>query len=190
MRPIVITQELISDQKSEINTIRELIFEFGCRVHIRKKNCTVRQLDIFCRELSERTDSRYLTLHGHSELVERYNFGGLHDKERGDLSQDFLYSTSCHSMLEADDVVSDYLFLSPIFDSISKHGYSAAYDYDALRAWFATRKCGAKIVALGGIDRTNARLAYDMGFDGVALLGAIWNSTNAITNYNNILLNL
>lgn len=190
MKPIVITQELISDQKSEINTIKELISEFRCRVHIRKKNCTEKQLDNFCCELSESTDCHYLTLHGHEELVEKHRFGGFHDKERGALPKDFLYSTSCHSIAEAEAAVSDYLFLSPIFDSISKHGYSAAYDYDVLREWFATRERGSKIVALGGIDRTNARLAYDMGFDGVALLGAIWNSTNAITNYNNILLNL
>lgn len=190
MRPIVITQEQILDSKSEVKTISELIREFQCRVHIRKKKCSLQVLIDFCCRLAESTDVRYLTLHGNAELVEKYSFGGYHDKTKVNFTEKVLFSTSCHSMAEADNAVCDYLFLSPIFDSISKQGYRSPYDMETLREWLNERKKGAKIVALGGIDAANAKKAYEMGFDGVALLGAIWNENNVIENYKNILKNL
>ena len=42
----------------------------------------------------------------------------------------------------------DYAFLSPIFDSISKQGYSAAFDLSFLETAIANAKC--PILALGG----------------------------------------
>jgi len=42
----------------------------------------------------------------------------------------------------------DYAFLSPIFDSISKAGYEAAFDLDNLTTSIAA--CNIPLVALGG----------------------------------------
>lgn len=190
MQPIVITQELISDAVLEVDIISRLVREYGCRVHIRKKNCTLPDLDYFCRMLSDNVDMSYLTLHGHVDLVEKYSFGGLHDKCRGALGAGKLFSVSCHSMSEADEAQCDYLFLSPIFDSISKQGYRSPYDMDELERWLRSRKRGGEVVALGGIGADNIKRVYDMGFDGAALLGAVWNEHNAIENYKNSLKNL
>lgn len=190
MNPIVITQEQISDPKNEIKIISELIQEFRCRVHIRKKECSLQELTDFCSRLSESTDVRYLTLHGHAELVKTYSFGGYHGKTNEDLGDHVLFSTSCHAMSEADGAECDYLFLSPIFDSISKQGYRSPYQMEELQGWLSERKTSAKIVALGGVDASNVKQAYELGFDGVALLGALWNGNNVIENYKNILKNL
>lgn len=190
MQPIVITQENILDAAVEVDVISRLVSRYGCRVHIRKKSCSLEELNYFCYMLSQSVDMSYLTLHGHGDLVEKYSFGGLHDKCRGSLSEGKLFSMSCHSMPQAQEAVCDYLFLSPIFDSISKRGYSSPYDMDELGGWLQCERCGGEVIALGGIDAGNIKRVYDMGFDGAALLGAVWNEHNAIENYKNILKNL
>ena len=57
---------------------------------------------------------------------------------------------SLHSLQELSEDLQglDYAFLSPIFDSISKPGYTAAFDAEALR--HALSKATCPIIALGG----------------------------------------
>lgn len=40
-----------------------------------------------------------------------------------------------------------------------------------------------KLIALGGITPENYKTALEMGFDGVALMGSIWQSENKVENY-------
>ena len=84
-------------------------------------------------------------------------------------------STSFHSLqqLRTDwGPVLSYAFLSPIFDSISKEGYSAArFDRRELR--HVLTQCPFPVVALGGIA-DNVQEAADMGFAGAAVIGSIW----------------
>ncbi|MCK5741722.1 MAG: thiamine phosphate synthase [Chlorobi bacterium] len=89
--------------------------------------------------------------------------------------RDFHKSCSTHSFDEIDDLGHDfdYVFLSPIFDSISKLGYLSNFDEPSLSAYLKTS--GRNIVALGGIDSVTASKCADMGFCGVASLGYIWN---------------
>lgn len=190
MKPIVITCEAISGIKSEVETISKLISDFRCRVHIRKKNCSSLDLDFFCNELSNVCDVRYLTLHGSPELVEKYAFGGYHAPIKENFGRHVLYSKSCHSIIEVNNAACDYLFLSPIFDSISKPGYPAAFDLSELKKHLHERRSEAKIIALGGINSTNVSEAKRMGFDGVAVLGSVWKNNDTIENYKKILENI
>ena len=59
-------------------------------------------------------------------------------------------TTAVHSLqqLEIDYGPLDYALLSPIFDSISKAGYQAAFDHDDLSKCTAT--CNMPLMALGG----------------------------------------
>lgn len=59
-------------------------------------------------------------------------------------------STALHDLqqLDVDYGALDYAFLSPIFDSISKAGYEAAFDLDNLTTCIAA--CNIPLVALGG----------------------------------------
>jgi thiamine-phosphate pyrophosphorylase len=79
------------------------------------------------------------------------------------------------------DNVFEYAFLSPIFPSISKEGYTSKTD------WFEAVKNRSnhtiKLIALGGIESKNAELALENGFDNIALLGTIWNQNNPIENF-------
>jgi len=88
---------------------------------------------------------------------------------------------SCHSFEEVDKYeksvtlsgVEGYCFLSPIFDSISKKGYKANFEKEALRA-FLKKERKVKVIALGGITEENYSEVLELGFDGGAFLGSVW----------------
>ena len=83
-----------------------------------------------------------------------------------------LVSRSCHSL---DEVAAcqdaDYLFLSPIFDSISKSGYRSAFTDAQLRS---ASEIDGHVYALGGVRPENFPLLKEYGFGGAALLGHVW----------------
>ncbi|KAA6425036.1 MAG: thiamine monophosphate synthase [Trebouxia sp. A1-2] len=72
----------------------------------------------------------------------------------------------------------DYAFLSPIFDSISKAGYQAAFDLDDLTTCIAA--CTIPLVALGGITAANIPQVKRLGFSGAAVLGSVWSSSDPV----------
>ncbi len=91
-----------------------------------------------------------------------------------------------HSLKEMDDCKEEYsyAFLSPIFDSISKAGYKSKFDLKELkRSPLLGRGAGGEVIALGGIDENTIHEAVDLGFDGVAVLGAIWMSEDPLKNF-------
>jgi thiamine-phosphate pyrophosphorylase len=45
---------------------------------------------------------------------------------------------------------------------------------------------GKQVIALGGIDEDKIEICRALGFSGVAVLGAIWNSTNAVEKFKKI----
>jgi thiamine-phosphate pyrophosphorylase len=89
--------------------------------------------------------------------------------------ENVIYSTSVHTMEEYNELPDhfSYAFLSPVFDSISKADYKAVkFDLEK-----RVRK-ETKLIGLGGIQAENIQEVIQMGFDGAALLGAIWNSND------------
>lgn len=80
----------------------------------------------------------------------------------------------------------DYCFLSPIFDSISKSGYRAAFDCSTLAAALATTLAARKVIALGGVTAGHLPELAGLGFKGAAFLGAIWQGTDFNTIEKNI----
>ena len=94
---------------------------------------------------------------------------------------------SLHSLqdLQLDLSGLDYVFLSPIFDSISKQGYSAAFEAEALAAALQTARC--PVIALGGISTQNIPIAASLGFAGVAVLGSIWHGPDPVAEFRSLL---
>lgn len=84
-------------------------------------------------------------------------------------------SCSCHSLDEAEAEIGrrDYLFVSPVFDSISKPGYRAVtFDTDRIRRLSA--RGSATLTALGGVTPERLAQVRQMGFGGAAMLGCLW----------------
>jgi thiamine-phosphate pyrophosphorylase len=75
----------------------------------------------------------------------------------------------------------DYAFLSPVFDSISKSGYTSNFDLSEIKKLLKNRS--DKIIALGGIDEDKVEIVKDIGFYGIAVLGALWQSTDPVQKF-------
>ncbi|WPQ64125.1 thiamine phosphate synthase [Chitinophaga sancti] len=136
----------------------------------------------------------HLIIADHPALCERYGLLGIHFGEaiRGSVSQEELLrfqqlgcmlSTSIHSVMTLQVVsnIWNQVLISPVFDSISKTGYKAAFDTN-----FRLDKDGyaGNVLALGGINQHTADKARHMLFDGIALHGAIWqHPERAVRNF-------
>jgi thiamine-phosphate pyrophosphorylase len=69
----------------------------------------------------------------------------------------------------------DYLFLSPIFDSISKNGYKSIYSGEELQDASNRGIIDDKVIALGGVKLDKIEYLRKLHFGGVAMIGGIYN---------------
>lgn len=160
----------------EHDTIAELFDQGLDHFHVRKPDLTERELFVYLSKFPRRLRDKVI-LHGNAELARQFDVAGLHlpvGKEFGDWSGK--RSRSLHSIEELENINEklDYVFLSPIFDAISKPDYKAAFDEPEL-AKILSKKRDFDVVALGGITAETAEKSFELGFDGVASLGFVWN---------------
>lgn len=112
-----------------------------------------------------------LVLHSHYELAKEIQFGGVHT----------ITSRSCHALSDFEGPGIDayrYSFLSPIYDSISKTGYKAAFtDREE-----ELKKINERfpVVALGGVTPDRFQELINLKFAGAALLGYLWSPESGI----------
>jgi thiamine-phosphate pyrophosphorylase len=71
----------------------------------------------------------------------------------------------------------DYLFLSPIFNSISKQGYLSGFSHDELVRAYEEGIIDRKVVALGGVRFDKIEYLKGLGFGGAAMIGALYNTS-------------
>jgi len=179
MNLIVITPE--NNFPAEVY-LWEALFEAGLqKLHIRKPHSSYSDLQSMIGALPEKYHSR-LVLHQHHLLAKELNLGGIHFKSNCHNEDDSIYdikltrSRSCHTPLEVLNYYKthDYVFLSPIFNSISKTGYPSAFYADEMQTFFQDHPEIRNCIALGGINSENINTCLDIGFAGCALLGSIW----------------
>ena len=135
MRLVVITREEFTAEEPE--TILRLLEGGIERIHLRKPAATEPEMRRLIESLPA-TCYPHLSLHDHLPLAAEYGLGGVHLNGRNPIPPaEFrgVVSRSCHSLaeLEAAAPTTGYRFLSPIFDSISKSGYRAAFSEADLR---------------------------------------------------------
>ena len=78
----------------------------------------------------------------------------------------------------------NYVFLSPVFDSISKSGYQGAFNHHNLA--IALAKTNQNVLALGGVQLENVEKIKALGFKGMVLSGIIWQSENKVEIFKEI----
>lgn len=156
------------------------LFDHGVDLlHLRKPGASMEA----CRQLLDEIPHEWhnrIVLHSHFELASTYNLHGVHLNHRCPHAPegfDKSISCSCHSLeeVEQNKPQKNYVFLSPIFDSISKEGYGAAFSPEVLRDAASQHLIDDKVVALGGIDASHINALKEWHFGGAAFLGDIWN---------------
>ena len=181
MKLIVISQEQFFPQEAE--WINKLMSEHDFIIHLRKPYSSEAEMDKFIQEIDENFYQR-IVIHEHYLLAQKYNLKGIHLNTRNRrMDEEDEYwsncsiSRSCHTLEEVVKYKDrcNYVTLSPIFDSISKQGYKAAFTEDELKAALKKGILNEKVIALGGITSSHINNLSDLGFGGVAVLGTIWN---------------
>jgi len=184
---IISSETRITAEAEHINQLFQLGME--C-FHLRKPMGTEEE----CRTLISAIDKRYhgkIMLHQYYDLCTEFNLKGIHLKEtyRRDLGEkghayikgyqekSFCVSSSFHSDLEVETcaISFDYFLLSPVFDSISKKDYKGS-GFDVI----GSKK---RIVGLGGISKKTIPTAVNLGYKGVAVLGAVWESEDPVESF-------
>lgn len=200
MKVIVISGP--NEKAGEMETLTSL-FEAGLeRFHLRKPNYSTQQM----REYLNRVPAKYynrIVIHSHHELCLRYKLAGIHLTGKHKKQKYWLtwlrnkylkmrlpeleITTGFHTLgsLAEDQNKYAYVFLSPVFDSISKIGYRSTFNEDSLAK--VVRGAKTKVFALGGVDEDKIERASELGFYGVALLGSIWKSGEPLSKFKRIL---
>lgn len=181
----------------EAEAVTALLEAGAWRVHVRKPAAGSDSIARLLEHIPAALYSR-ISLHDHHELAARFGVGGVHLNSRNPSVPDGfggMVSRSCHSIAELSQYssVCDYMFLSPIFDSISKSGYASRFSLEEIRRRIvagsdvATARMDVmssdgncrsvdwgRVFALGGVCPDNIRLLEEAGFGGAAVLGYIW----------------
>ena len=193
---IIITPEI--NHAEEFGSIPFFFSNGLSKLHLRKPFFALSDY----RDYLSRIDKKFhagISIHGHFSLLDEFPGLGAHIpsqvREEGrlaeiiNLSRPSSLSASFHSWneIEENPYPFDYVFISPVFNSISKKGYKAAIDITMKRQVSQKinlqNKKAPSIIALGGVDAANIGLLQKNGFDGAAVLGAIWGSTDPVVSY-------
>lgn len=184
MKLIVVTTPTFFVEEDKIITA---LFEEGLDIlHLRKPETPAMFSERLLTLIPERYHRRIVT-HEHFYLKEEFCLMGIHLNSRNPTSpEDYEghISCSCHSIEEVKNKKHfyDYVFMSPIYDSISKSGYHSTYTAEELRQARKAKIIDSKVIALGGVSADNLLEIKDFGFGGAAVLGDLWNKFDACSD--------
>jgi len=186
MLVVISSPTAVANEASIINSL----FDEGLEVlHLRKPDIAMDEM----RSLLQKIKPQYhhqISLHQHHGAADDFGIRRLHYKQppnpqRGlkhplaSIEAPFggmgaaVLSTSIHQLDEyiALSASYEYIFFGPVFDSISKAGYTSWLSSDFV---FPVQPGRPGVIAIGGISPTNIRKVKEMKFDGAAALGTIW----------------
>ena len=178
--------------ENEANLINQLFDEGLGLFHLRKPDSSEDEIKSLMLNI-DATHYSKLVFHQHHYLaknfgIKRFHYTELNRKQLNEedaleLKKHFFHlSTSIHSLEEYNNLFHcfDYTFLGPVFDSISKKDYKAI---DVKNEIKIDEKRITKLIAIGGITKSNLNEPVNWGFDGVAVLGSIWENENPIKEF-------
>ena len=178
MKIIAITSPKVTDADEYI--IKGLVNRGIDVVHFRKPDSGIEECRSLLIKLTSGERSK-IVVHDYPSLYEEFSLLGIHvNKNVTSLPEGYsgLKTRSCHSFEEVemykDDY--DYLFLSPIFNSISKQGYMSSFSDAELLQASKEGIIDRKVIALGGVTFDKIPYLKDLNFGGVAMIGAIYNT--------------
>lgn len=164
--------------ENEAEKIAKLLQSGVDYVHIRKPGAELRDVKNLIEDIPYPYRSR-LKLHGHFQLTEEFNVGGIQLNSRcpNPVPTAKSVSRSCHSFDDVDECWEDYEYvtLSPIFDSISKKGYLSKFKLDEIKR----KIVGKNVIAMGGVTPETLNVLREKGFKGAAMFGCVWKDVDS-----------
>ncbi len=159
------------------------------RYHVRKPGWTQAELEAWLLGLPAAWRPR-LVLHEHHPLVAALGLGGRHDKDTGSRGggRPGAASRACHDLAalrRLPDFPGSVLF-GPVFSSLSKPGYGPAADFpwpELASLLTGGKPRAARVLAIGGITAERLPRCRELGFDGAAVLGAVWGAPDPVAAF-------
>lgn len=182
-----------SGENQEELELINFFFENGLDIyHLRKRNFSRADMTTFLDKIPKEYHSK-IVIHSHYSLALKYKLLGIHisrKKRKSKYAEWFKtryyklknpkisISTSYSQLTNFEDKKSsyDYVFLSPIFDTISNASYGSHFNLKLIELLLA--KTPEKVIALGGVNASKIEKLESLGFYGVAVSGAIWESND------------
>lgn len=199
MKLIVISSSSSVENETQIIT---KLFEAGLETfHIRKHKLSTKKMKGFINQIPEHFHNR-IVIHSHHNLARKFNLKGIHltkSHKKNKIQTWFslkilklknpqIIITTSYSnigqLFETDTKYKyDYIFLSPIFDSLSSKFQGG---FTAFSLTSAIEKTELKVIARGGIDVTAIEKAKAIGFYGLAFYSSIWKKKDPLAEFNKI----
>ncbi len=189
MKLVIISSE--NDVPRETELVRGLFAAGLQRYDLRKPAWTARAMESLFGNLPAGERAR-IVIHSHYDLAKRWGLAGTHEQDTGEVlakpTGSFgITSRACHDLATLRAAMGRYnsVLVSPLFPSISKPGYgpTGKLPLPELKQLLSSRTPQQRrttVLALGGINAANTVECWELGFDGVAALGAIWNSDDVL----------
>ena len=200
MKLIVISSSSSIENETKIIT---QLFEAGLETfHLRKLKFTTNEMKNFIQQIPKHFHNR-IFIHSHHNLASAFNLGGIHltstHKKRKYRTWLFLkllklrnpnikITTSFKTIgqLFDDDKnkLYSYVFLSPIFDSLTSKFQSGFTEYSLESA---IQKSAFNVIARGGVEVSSIEKAKRINFKGLAFYSSIWKSKDPVAEFNKII---
>jgi thiamine-phosphate pyrophosphorylase len=181
--------ETLTDEHRLVSSL----FDYGLSCfHLRKPGFSKEDMRYWLLQRSP-IEQRQVVLHAHWSLADEFELKGLHfgasvlKQFTSEEQQHWMHyakqrnltiSSSAHHQEEIERLPLglDYVWLSPVFESISKAGYASAYSNSQLDEWVKKLKAQkqTQVFALGGVNVQHLEELSSRGFDGAVVLGAVW----------------
>lgn len=181
------------DIPNEIEILNQLFEESLQFYHFRKPAKNYEEHVAYLNEIDKKYHDR-IVVHYHHELINDFNLKGIHFQEQKRIdhidnpSEYFknlnMYGKTISSSFHEPEVLKacyfefDYHLLSPVFSSISKEGYEGR--------GFDVNHINKKIVGMGGINTETIQETLQLGFNGIGVLGGVWNTENPVESFKSI----
>ena len=168
------------------------MFEQGLPAyHLKKANYSTKQLKKFIEDIPEKYHNR-IVIHSHHELASKYELKGVyltrsHKKRKYSTWLRLQWLKFRKRSLEVSGTVRsidslmdynpkyNYVFLSPVFDSVSGNSQAG---YSPYNIQYALKHSKYQTIARGGVSIDNIEQAHNLGFAGVAFYSTIWKTKN------------
>lgn len=182
-----------SAEPREICVVHALFAAGLERYHLRKPSWTAAELESWLGNFGPDERSR-IVIHHHYELAVLWSLAGVHERDEEAACESLAAGTwgsrACHDLQTLKNALGRYdaVLVSPVFRSNSKPGYGPTGALPSVELHrLLTQREGAQkrtqVFALGGIDTTTTAKCRALGFDGIAVLGALWNSPDPVNAF-------
>lgn len=177
---------------SEAKEVTQM-FEEGLKAfHIKKIGFEKHEMEEYLKCIPSQYH-KYITLHSNHKLRKSFKVGGLHISRthrkkkynsKWKLFKLKTFTRKLHftrtfsklSSLSANKTKYDYVFLSPVYEGISKLGHAGNFGNRSMSKFI--QLSNSPVYALGGLTIDKFEECHSVGFHGVGLLGYVWNNND------------